>query len=265
MSRLDGKIALVTGAARGLGAATARRFAEAGAKVVITDLNETGGEETATAIREAGGDCMFLRQDVTDEAEWPTVIDAVVKQFGGLDVLVNNAGIWMSAPIEEMTLADWRHITAINMDSVFLGTRAAIGAIKARAHMWPGGGSIINISSVAGLRGTSFASSYNATKGAVRLFTKASALEFAALGYHVRVNSVHPAVIQTNMADALINDFARIGGASSNETRGTMMQRHPMGGFGKPADIANGCLYLASCDSAFSTGTELVIDGGMTA
>jgi NAD(P)-dependent dehydrogenase (short-subunit alcohol dehydrogenase family) len=255
MSRLDGKIALITGAARGLGAATARRFAEEGAKVVITDLNEAGGEETATAIRQAGGDCMFLRQDVTSEAEWPTVID----------VLVNNAGIWMSSSIEETTLADWRHITAINMDSVFLGTRAAIGAIKARAHMWPGGGSIINISSVAGLRGAAFAGSYNATKGAVKLFTKASALEFAALGYNVRVNSVHPAVIQTNMADALINDFARIGGNSSNETRGTMMQRHPMGGFGKPADIANGCLYLASCESAFSTGTELVIDGGMTA
>ena len=265
MSRIDGKVALITGAARGLGAATARRFAEAGGKVVITDLNEAGGEETATAIREAGGDAMFLRQDVTNEAEWPKIIDAVVSKFGGLDVLVNNAGIWMSSSIEEMTLKDWRHITAVNQDSVFLGTRAAIGAIKARAHMWPGGGSIVNISSVAGLRGAAFASSYNATKAAVKLFTKAAALEFAQLGYKVRVNSVHPAVIQTNMADALVADFSAIGGQSSNEFRGAMMQRHPLGSFGNPVDVANGCLYLASCDSAFSTGTELVIDGGMTA
>jgi NAD(P)-dependent dehydrogenase (short-subunit alcohol dehydrogenase family) len=265
MSRIEGKICLVTGAARGLGAATARRLAEAGGKVVLTDLNEAGGEETATAIREAGGDAMFIRQDVTDEAEWPTVVDAAVKRFGGLDVLVNNAGIWMSAPIEQMTLADWRHITAINLDSVFLGTRAAIGAIKARAHLWKGGGSIVNISSVAGLRGAAFASSYNATKGGVRLFTKAAALEFARLGYKVRVNSVHPAVIQTNMADALIQDFSAIGGQSSNELRGSLMQQHPMGSFGNPVDVANGVLYLASCDSAFSTGTELVIDGGMTA
>ncbi len=256
MGDLTGRIALVTGASRGLGAATARALAAAGAKVAVTDL---AAPEALAA--EIGG--LARAQDVTSEADWAATMDWLRAEAGGLDILVNNAGLWLFKPITETSLDDWRRLHAVNVEGVFMGTRAAIPLLAERAAKWVGGAAIINLSSVAGLTGAAGATCYNSTKGAVRLFTKGAALELAPA--RIRVNSVHPGVIETDMASQLIADFAAGGGVGSNESRDRVASMHPLGHMGVPTNIADGIVFLASDRAAFMTGSELVIDGGLTA
>ena len=256
MGDLDGRIALVTGAAKGLGAATARALAAAGAKVAVTDL--AAPEDLAAEI---GG--MARALDVTSEAEWAATMDWVRSELGGLDVLVNNAGLWLFKPILETTLDDWRRLHAVNCEGVFLGTRAAIPLLAERAHLWRGGTAIVNLSSVAGIEGAAGGTCYNSTKGAVRLFTKGCAKELAAA--RIRVNSVHPAVIDTDMGRKLIDDFAVAQGAGNNETLANVSAMHPLGHLGEPQNVADAVVFLAGDRSAFCTGSELVVDGGLSA
>lgn len=254
MGRVEGKIALVTGAASGLGKGMAKALAREGANVVLTDILADAGAETAAAI---GEHALFMPHDVTLEADWQRVIDDTLAKFGKLDVLVNNAGVPTTELIEETTLERWRSVMAINLDGVFLGVKYGIGAMKGT-----GGGSIINISSVAGLVGTSSMATYSASKGGVRLLTKAAAIECAELGYKIRVNSVHPGMIETAKAKEL---YVVFGEGDAAKGRQFFADMHPVRDIGKIEDIANGILYLASDESAFMTGSELVIDGGMTA
>jgi NAD(P)-dependent dehydrogenase (short-subunit alcohol dehydrogenase family) len=256
MADLDGRIALVTGASRGLGAAAARALAAAGAKVAVTDL--AAPEDLAAEI---GG--IARAQDVTDEAGWAATMDWIKTELGGLDILVNNAGLWLFKAIVETSLEDWRRLHAVNVEGVFLGTRAAIPLLTERAAKWRGGTAIVNISSVAGLQGTGGASCYNSTKGAVRLFTKGCAMELAPA--RIRVNSVHPGVIDTAMARQLIDDFAVARQVGNNESQTFVDAMHPLGHMGEPRNVADAIVFLASDRAAFTTGSELVVDGGMFA
>ncbi len=264
MGRVDGKVALISGASRGIGAQVAKRLAEEGASVLLTDILEDTNDVVGE-IRKKGRDAHFVHHDVTSEQDWNSAVEAAQDQFGGLDILVNNAGIFLSKSIAETTLADFQRVMAINVDGVFLGIKACLPAIAERGTKWPGGGSIINLSSVAGLTGAPHMAAYNSSKGAVRLMTKSAALECAALGMPVRVNSIHPGVIDTPMGTQLVNEFADRAETGANEARDSVSQAHPMGHFGEPLDIANAALLLASSESKFMTGSELVVDGGMTA
>lgn len=253
MARVEGKTAIVTGASQGLGRAAALMLAREGARVIVTDVHEAGGAQTRDAIVASGGEAIFLRHDVASEDDWIAVMTAAVEQFGAPNVLVNNAGVLFSSKIEETPLEKWRWLMSINCDGVFLGTKHAIGAMKDR------GGSIINLSSVAGLVGLPDISAYCASKGAVALFTKAAALECAKAGYAIRVNSIHPGGIWTPMLETLLGQR---GDASADAAAAAM---HPLGHAGEPNDIAYGVVYLASDESTFVTGSEMVIDGGYTA
>lgn len=252
MKRVQGKVALVTGGALGLGRAAALLLAREGARVVVTDVNAEAGGAVAEEIVSGGGEAMFLRQDVSKEADWQAVLGSVASRFGPLDVLVNNAGVALSASIEDTTLEQWRWLMGINLEGVFLGTRYAIAAMKGR------GGSIINLSSIEGLIGDPKLAAYNASKGGVRLLTKSAALHAAQ--YKIRVNSIHPGYIETPMVEAFVN--AQPDPAAA---RAGVAALHPLGHLGEPDDIAYGVLYLASDESKFVTGAELVIDGGYTA
>jgi NAD(P)-dependent dehydrogenase (short-subunit alcohol dehydrogenase family) len=258
MSDLNGRVALVTGGARGIGAASARALAAAGAKVVVSDVDD--GNAVASAI---GG--AFIRHDVTSEAAWVETVAFAQKTFGGLDILVNNAGIFWAKPIVTTTLEEFRHMQQINVEGVFLGMKHAIPAIAARAQQWDGGGAIVNISSVAGLVGSALTCAYNASKGAVRLMTKSAALECAGGGLKIRVNSVHPGVIETPMAHKLIGEFSLASGEGDNSTRQRVTEMHPLGHLGRDIDVANAVKFLASDAAAFMTGSEVVVDGGITA
>lgn len=258
MDRVKGKIALVTGAAMGLGEASARMLAREGAKVVLTDVADAAGEAAARAIAEAGGEAVFLHHDVSDEAQWEQVIAATLDRFGRLDVLVNNAGLGIGGPPEEQTLADWRRLMAVNLDAVFLGTKHAIRAMKGNKPK--SSGSIINLSSIEGLVGDPNLGAYNASKGGVRIYTKSVALYCAKNGLGIRVNSVHPGYIWTPMVE---NYLRQTGDVEAG--RKALDAMHPIGHVGEPDDIAYGVLYLASDESKFVTGAELVIDGGYTA
>ena len=251
--RLTGKVALVTGAASnpGLGRTTALRLAEEGASLLVTDVDEVGAQSCAEEINAAGGRAQAMRQDVTDEAGWDTVMATLKDDFGGVDVVVNNAGIAVLEPIEKLSLEQWNRQMEVNLTSVFLGCRAAIGLMKEGT-----GGSIINLSSVAGLVGLQRCVAYGAAKGGVRIMSKSVAMEAAQ--YNIRCNSVHPGVIWTNMqAQATgLNDPAGLQVSSD---------RIPLGRHGEPQDIANCILYLASDESNYVTGAEFVVDAGMTA
>ncbi len=253
--RLEGMTALVTGAASGLGAATARRFAEEGATVVITDINLEAAEAVAADISNSGGKAEALHQDVSSEQGWDALMAHIEATHGGLQLLVNNAGIALTGTIEEATFEDWQKTQAVNSDSVFLGCRAAVRLMKAT------GGSIINISSIEGLVGEAHTAAYNASKGAVRLLTKSAALYCAQQRYNIRVNSVHPGFILTPMVE---QGFAQMHEDEAAEMMARVDTEIPLATMGEPLDIANGCLFLASEESKYMTGSELVIDGGYT-
>lgn len=254
MNRVMGKVAIITGGAGGMGRAIASLLAKEGAKVTVTDINEVNGKKVAEEIRREGGEVIFAKHDVSSEDDWSKVIEKTLAEFGKLDILVNNAGVMLIREIKDMSLEEWRQLLSINLDGVFLGTKYAIRAMKRS-----GGGSIINMSSAAGIIGTlDDTSAYCASKGAVRLFTKAAALECSKAGhnYNIRVNSVHPGITQTPMTEAMLKDEA---------IKKRLEADHPIGRVADPIDQAYGVLYLASDESKFVTGAELVIDGGWTA
>jgi 3alpha(or 20beta)-hydroxysteroid dehydrogenase len=242
MGRLDGKVALITGGSRGQGEAEARRFAAEGARVIIGDVRVDKGEAVAADI---GGDAVFTHLDVSSEEEWAAAIALATERFGGLDVLVNNAGIGFTARLEKHSLADWERIVAVNQTGVFLGMRTVVAPMTER-----GGGSIVNISSGAGLRATKYMIAYAATKYAVTGMTAAAALELARYG--IRVNSIHPGVIDTPMLGTT-SDAGKV-------VKGTPMRR-----MGTPDEIANVALFLASDESSFMTGAHVPVDGGVVA
>jgi NAD(P)-dependent dehydrogenase (short-subunit alcohol dehydrogenase family) len=252
--RVEGKVALVTGGASGLGAASARRLAAEGAKVVLTDVAADAGLSVADQIEDAGGAALFSPHDVTSEDDWRRVVASALERFGRLDVLVNNAGV-SGGPQELMTLEleAWRRVLAVNLDGVFLGMRHAGPAIAA-----VGGGSVINISSILGKVGLAGAGAYCASKGGVALLTKSAALEWAPLG--IRVNSVHPGFIDTPMVAGALQEAE-----NANEMRDMVISRHALARLGIPREIADAVLFLASDESSFMTGAELVVDGGYTA
>ena len=247
--RVDGKVAVVTGGAGGIGAATARLLAREGAAVVIGDLLEEEGRAVEAQIAEVGGQALFVPMDVTSENDWRRAIQAAVAAYGKLDILVNNAGISGRNTVEETSVELWDRVMAVNAKGVFLGTKLAIPEMRKA-----GGGSIINVSSIWGLVGSDSSTAYHSAKGAVRIFTKAAAVQYAKEG--IRVNSVHPGFVDSPMT---------IGYHALPGVRETRVAATPLGRMGTPEDIASGILYLASDESSFVTGSELVIDGGMTA
>jgi NAD(P)-dependent dehydrogenase (short-subunit alcohol dehydrogenase family) len=257
MNRVKGKVALVTGGAAGLGEAMAKMLAREGAKVAVTDVNEKDGERVAAAIGAGGGEALFIHHDVADERAWQEAIAATVERFGRLDVLVNNAGVGWGGSPEEQTLERWRALMSINLDGVFLGTKHAIAAMKTNR---PSGGSIINLSSIEGIIGDPNLGAYNASKGGVRLYTKSVALYCAKARLGIRVNSIHPAYIWTPMVESYLREQGDV-----QAGRKALDALHPIGHVGEPDDIAYGAVYLASDESKFVTGAELVIDGGYTA
>src|SRR5215469_8590792 len=252
--RVAGKVALVTGAASGLGAASARRLAQEGAKVMLTDVAADAVRAVADQIADAGGAAVSETHDVANEDDWARVVSATVERFGRLDVLVNNAGV--SGGLQELMtleLEAWRRLMSVNLDGVFLGMRHA-GPAMAGA----GGGSIVNISSILGKVGMAGAAAYCASKGGVALLTKAAALEWAPLG--IRVNSVHPGFIDTPMVSGALQAVE-----NANQMRDLVISRHALGRMGVPREVADVVVFLASDESSFITGAELVVDGGYTA
>lgn len=255
MGRVSGKIALVTGAGLGLGRATALLLAREGAKVAVTDIDAELAKQTADAIAAAGGHSLPVHQDVSRQEDWPPVMAAIAEEFGRLDVLVNNAGIAIARNIEDTTLAEWRRTMAVNLDGVFLGCQAGIALMKKS-----GGGSIINLSSIDGIIGEAELAAYCASKGGVRTLTKAVAVHCAEQKYGIRCNSIHPGYIWTPQTENYLRDLGRL-----EEERAKALSRHPIGFLGEPADIAYMVLYLASDESKFVTGSEMVVDGGYLA
>ena len=249
MKRLDGRVALVTGGASGIGKATAFRFIEEGAKVVISDIQDALGETVAKELQAKGGEALYLHHDVASEDSWKEVLAKVEAKFGGLDILFNNAGIGDTLSIEETPLDNYLKTTAVTQTSVFLGMKLAAPLLKKSKHA-----SVINTSSIFGISGGFGASpAYHAAKGAVRLMTKSAALGWATQG--IRVNSVHPGFIDTPI----------LGNAKETEFGNVLVQVTPMSRLGKPEEIAAGVAFLASDDASFMTGSELVIDGGFLA
>lgn len=255
MARVKGKIALVTGAASGIGRAIAVLLAKEGAEVIVADLNEAAGREVADEINSDGGRAFFQMLNVTDESSWALASAAVIERCGRLEVLVNNAGVTERGNTEDITLSDWKAVIDVNLNGVFLGTQAAIEVMKGAD-----GGSIINISSVEGMIGDADLSAYTASKGGVRSFTKSSALLCSREGYNIRINAINPGVIHTALLDAHLENFEE-----PEPEYQRLASKHPIGFLGSPDDVAYGVLYLASDESRFVTGAELVIDGGYTA
>jgi len=257
VGRVNGKVALITGAASGLGRQSAIRLVEQGARVLVTDVDQSGGEAVAKELGAAGA---FVRHDVTKEEDWEAATKSVLDLFGRLDVVVNSAGIGTMNSIEECSLGEWQRVMAVNADGVFLGCKYGVSAIKQTSMEPESGGSIINISSVSGLIGGHNLAAYNASKGAVRLLTKSVALHCARKGYNIRCNSVHPTFIDTPMVRSMID------GADDPERLEAKLSRQvPLGRIGEPNDIAWAIVYLASNESKFMTGAEFVVDGGITA
>lgn len=256
MGRVAGKTAIVTGAASGLGRATAAMLVHEGASVTITDINREGGQEAAAEIG-----ARFISQDVTDEAGWGALMAEVSGQGGGLDILVNNAGIGEglgASDPEATTLEDWNRVMTVNAGGVFLGCKHAIPVMRDS-----GGGAIVNLSSVAALVATPFITAYGASKAAVRQLTMSVALHYAQRGYGIRCNSIHPGQIRTPMHDGLCDDIATQAGVSADDIRAELLKKIPLGEFGQADDVAHAVLYLASDDARHVTGEQLVVDGGM--
>lgn len=255
MGRLEGKVSLITGAGSGIGAATAKLFAQHSSTVIVTDINEKQGQKTAQEIQNEGGQALFLRLDTTQEDEWENVINKTIEKYDGLHVVVNCAGIEIRGNIEELSLEDWNKTIDVNLNGVFLGTKHGIIGMRKSGSK----GSIINFASIQGIIGNSYIPAYDASKGGVQALTKSAALHCARSKYGIRVNSIHPGYIETPM----VKDSIEGEGGYTNEEE--LKYWHPIGHLGEPIDIANGVLYLASDESKFMTGSELVIDGGYTA
>ena len=245
MSRLQGKTALITGGASGIGLASGVRFAQEGANVVLTDISDAHKDQAILQVERAGGKALFLQHDVTLEADWQRVFEKAEEAFGRVDIVLNNAGIGLRGNVEETSYDDWKKVIDVNLNGVFLGTKYGV------IHMKKHGGSIINVSSIEGLIGDPGIAAYNASKGGVRILTKSAALHAAQ--YQIRVNSIHPGYIKTPMI------------GSDPEAMKYLTSLHPIGHLGEPEDVANMALFLASDESKFSTGSEFVVDGGYTA
>ncbi len=266
MNRLDGKVALVSGGARGIGAETARQMCAVGAKVIIGDLLDDAGRETAADIVKSGGDAIYVNLDVTNEASWIAAVAEATGRFGKLDILVNNAGIFLGRDFEEVTLPEWQKLVAVNLTGVFLGTKIAAPALRESGRSSPHGSAIVNLASIAGLVGSPLDPLYSMTKGGVTLFTKSTALAFGRKGDRIRVNSVHPGVIETDMGEqTFVRRMALIKSNDIEAARENSRQMHPIGRLGTADDIARAIVFLASDDAKFMTGSAMVVDGGVTA
>lgn len=250
MGRLQDKVAIVTGAGTGIGKQTALLFATEGASVIVTDIDEKTGHETAEEIRKSGGDALFVKHNVRSEDDWKQVVSQTLEKYQKIDVLFNNAGIYIIKPLTETTLDDWDKLMGVNVTGVFLGMKHVVPVMAEHKS-----GSVINASSVAGLIGAAGHVLYGASKGAVRIMTKDVAAEYAP--YQIRVNSIHPGYIKTGMAE--------LGAKVANVTLEDLGKGYPLGRLGDPVDVAKLVLFLASDDSSYITATEFVIDGGMTA
>jgi NAD(P)-dependent dehydrogenase (short-subunit alcohol dehydrogenase family) len=266
MNRLDGKVALISGAARGIGGETAQLMAKAGARVIVADVLDALGQQTVDAITAAGGQADYVHLDVTKEQSWIEAIGLATGKFGKLDILVNNAGVFIGKGIEEISLDEWNRLVAVNMTGVFLGTRLAAPALREAAKSSEHGSAIVNLASIAGIVGSQLDPLYSMTKGGVTLFTKSAALEFGRKGYRIRVNSIHPGVIQTDMGEQTF--VARAQRTGSNDTaavRQVVADTVPWGRLGQAIDIAKGIVFLASDDAGYMNGAGLIVDGGVTA
>ncbi|WP_164549156.1 SDR family NAD(P)-dependent oxidoreductase [Amphritea opalescens] len=262
---LENKVALVTGAATGIGASCVEYLARMGAKVMATDIQTELGQQSVDGLREQGLDVAFHTLDVCSENDWDKSVKATLAQFGGLDILVNNAGIYIGGTLLENSLEQVRHVHKVNVESIFLGMKSAAEVMKPGGAAGKGG-SIINLSSIAGLIGVPGHSAYGSTKGAVRLYTKHAAVEFGKLGYGIRVNSVHPGVIRTDMGAQAFQDFVDIGLAKTTaEAEELIIGMTPIGKLGEVEDIAQMIVFLASDAAGFITGAEFSVDGGMGA
>jgi NAD(P)-dependent dehydrogenase (short-subunit alcohol dehydrogenase family) len=262
---VEGKVALVTGAAGGIGSACVSALAHAGAKVMATDLDGKACEAVAFSLEAHGFDVKSMQQDVCDEGRWEEVIASTVRELGGLDIIVNNAGIYQGGTLEQNSLEEVNRVHRVNVDSIFLGMKYGVAAMKPEG-MAGNGGSIINISSVAGLVGTPGHTAYGSTKGAVRLYTKHAAAEFGALGYGIRVNSVHPGLIDTEMGAAVFQDLVDIGLVDTVEQgREYVLGLIPLDRLGTVDDVAGMVVFLGSDAASYVTGAEFVVDGGLSA
>jgi NAD(P)-dependent dehydrogenase (short-subunit alcohol dehydrogenase family) len=262
---LTNKVALVTGAASGIGFACAEAFYRAGANVLLTDIDSAAVQRAADSLSGGAGRALALQQDVGDEAGWPLAVNCAVEQLGGLDILVNNAGIYIGGALLSNSREQLQRLNAINVESVFMGMRAAAAVMQPGAAAGRGG-SIINLSSVAGLIGVPGHSAYGSTKGAVRLYSKHAAVEFARFGYGIRVNSVHPGVIDTPMGAQVFDDLVEIGMAPDRDSAKVIItEMIPQARLGSVSDIANMVLFLAADESQYITGQEFVVDGGASA
>jgi NAD(P)-dependent dehydrogenase (short-subunit alcohol dehydrogenase family) len=264
--RLKGRVAFVSGGLRGIGLACVERFLAEGAEVVLSDLDAPDGDLATSTMARLGQAASYVQANVTREEDWQRVRDVVTQQHGKLHILVNNAGVGPTSAVEVTSLEQWRHVMAINVDGVFLGVKTLTPLMAQSGADVTGGASIINVSSMYGIVGAVDTSAYNASKGAVRLFTKGIALEFATKKMPIRANSLHPGMIETPMMDNGFQAVVDQGLAGSvQELKDGMIALTPLGRLGQPADLAAGVFFLASADSAFMTGAELVMDGGWTA
>ncbi len=266
MNRLDGKVALISGGARGIGGETARLMSTVGAKVVVGDILDDVGRETVASINKAGGEAVYVNLDVTSEASWVAAVAEATGKFGKLDILVNNAGIFLGRDFEEVALAEWHKLVAVNLTGVFLGTKLAAPALRESGRNSPHGSAIVNLASIAGIVGSPSDPLYSMTKGGVTLFTKSTALAFGRKGDRIRVNSVHPGVIETDMGEqTFVRRMALIRSNDIEAARENSRQMHPIGRLGNADDIARAIVFLASDDAKFMTGSAMVVDGGVTA
>ncbi len=250
------KVCVITGGAKGLGLAAAEGLLAAGAKVMITDVDVAAGEAEVARLSAAGGQIQFMRHDVTSAAQWTAVLDATESAWGAINVLVNNAGVAQIFDVERASFEHWKQTLAVNLDGVFLGTQAAIARMKKL------GGSIVNIASIEGMVGEALVPAYNASKGGVRIFTKSAAIHCARSGYPIRINSVCPGFAETQMVAGAVGAMPP---AEAQVFVERTLARIPMGRFARPEEIAKAVLFLASDDASYITGSDLVVDGGMTA
>ncbi|GFE74832.1 glucose 1-dehydrogenase [Novosphingobium sp. TCA1] len=264
--RLKGRVALVSGGLRGIGLACVERFLAEGAEVVLTDLEAQDSALVGETLGRLGQAASYVQANVTSEDDWQVVLDAVTQRHGKLHILVNNAGIDLTGPVAETSLEGWRRIMSINVDGVFLGVRTFVPLMAASGAEVPGGASIINVSSIMGLVGMSEVSGYNASKGAVRLFTKSIALEFAGKQMPIRANSLHPGFVMTPLLREGFQRWVDKGVAEKPQDLVDLMSgKTPMGRLAEPSELASAVFFLASSDSSYMTGAELVVDGGWTA